>query len=82
MSRERSNKRQLEKARLDKAADKRAKRHDRSQAESDVGEVAVEPQEVVLAELATLHQRFSDGLMSFDDFEAARDELVDRVHID
>lgn len=39
-------------------------------------------QAVVLAQLADLHAAFDDGRISFDDFEARRQELTSQLRVD
>jgi hypothetical protein len=38
-------------------------------------------QAIVLAELAELHERFDAGLITFDDFELAKQELTDQLDV-
>ena len=40
------------------------------------------PQDELLASLAKLHQRFADGGMALEDFEAARDDIAGRLRVD
>jgi hypothetical protein len=76
----RSSKRQLEKARQEKAAMKREKRLSKGQGD-DVAADGDEPvrgvsQDQVLADLAALHASFADEAISFDDFEERKGELL------
>lgn len=84
----RGQKRQLEKARQERAAAKRERRHGRgdqgdgpSSDDPDVPAAAVD-QDAVLAQLADLHHRFADGQVSLDDFEAAKAELLQSLRVD
>lgn len=85
MSKVRAQKRQLEKARQEKQAAKRERRHSR---EGDGAVAATEerpveyPQDAVLADLAELHRRFGDGGMALEEFEDARATLVQRLRVD
>ena len=86
MSNARVQKRQLEKARQEKAAAKRERRQTKGTGEDGTpgedgagGPVSSEAE--VLAALAALHAQYADGQMSLDDFETARTELVDRLHV-
>jgi hypothetical protein len=84
-------KRDREKAKQERAALKRAKRQDAAASadspdaadEADGARVTGPPasQEQVLAQLATLHQRFDDGALDFEDFEAAKNELMSRLNV-
>ena len=38
-------------------------------------------QEAVISQLEKLHERYADGGMSLDDFEAAREELLARLTV-
>ncbi len=89
MSKMRGQKRQLEKARQERAAAKRDRRQGRTAASADDaddadGDVQREhlPQDVVLARLAALHERYADGGLSLDDFEATRAELLAQLQVD
>ena len=85
MANSRSSKRQLEKARQEKAAMKRERRQSRVPGDGVVGEdgeVPVTlPQEQVLASLAALHQAFASGTMSFETFEEEKAELMARLDL-
>ena len=82
MAKARSSKRQLEKARRDKAVAKRERRDIRVSEEP--GEVLTDgmPQDQVLAALAAVHTEYADGGMSLDDFEAAKEDLVRQLTVD
>lgn len=89
MSKMRGQKRQLEKARQERAAAKRDRRQGRGESTgpddaSEATDVAPEalPEDVVLGRLAELHQRYADGGMELDEFEAARAELVAQLRVD
>jgi hypothetical protein len=73
-------KQQREKARRERAAAKWAKRVER-RATAPEPDAPVRDQPTVLAELAALHERFDAGLVSFDDFEAAKQELTDQLDV-
>jgi len=82
MAKARSSKRMLEKARHDKAVAKRERRDLRvTQVADDVGTGGM-PQDEVLAALAAVHERYADGGMSLDDFEAEKEDLVRQLHVD
>jgi hypothetical protein len=84
MSKMSAQKRQLEKARQERAAAKRERRQTRSTesvpAAPTVG--ADIDQDEMLSRLAQLHRRFADGLVSLEDFERDRDDLVQRLRIE
>ena len=84
MSSARSAKRDIEKARQEKAA---AKRERRQGAVATSPDDVVEPQlqrsqEEILAVLATLHERFEEGSLTFSDFEEEKAELMRSLHVD
>ncbi len=81
MSQARFQKQQREKARREKAAAKLVRREERRSGEADAADQPSTPAEQagVLDELAALHSRFSAGTVSFEDFEAAREELTARL---
>ena len=80
-------KRDREKVRQERAALKRARRQGElgspespdEPAEARAGEPA--PQHEVLAALALLHKRFDDGGLDFEEFEAAKSELIGRLDV-
>jgi hypothetical protein len=80
VSQARFQKQQREKARRERAAAKWAKRVERRTAVPEP-EAPVREQATVLEELAALHERFEAGLISFDDFEAAKQQLTDQLDV-
>ena len=85
-------KRDREKAKQERAALKRAKRQsdgvvtDPAESDEDADSAAritgpPASQEQVLAQIAALHQRFDDGALDFEDFEAAKNELMSRLNV-
>ncbi len=81
MSQARFQKQQREKARRERAAAKWAKRLERSNAVAPEPTEPVREQTAVLADLAELHERFDAGLVDFEDFEAAKQQLTDQLDI-
>ena len=83
MSQASFQKQQRERARKEKAALKAARKEERrAEAGSDEDAPTSESDQAkVLESLAALHARFEDGGMTFEDFEAARDELTARLSI-
>lgn len=82
MNQARFQKQQREKARKEKAAAKEARREERRSGDgSDDSPAEAVDQDAVLAELASLHQRFEAGDIEFDDFLEAKDELTARLDI-
>lgn len=84
MGNARSTKRDIERARLEKAAAKRERR----QARAVDGETAPDEigrsgrsEEEVLAALAALHERFARGGVPFADFEADKNDLIGRLDV-
>ena len=73
----------MERARKEKAALKAARKEERrAEAGSDEDAPTSESDQAkVLESLAALHARFEDGGMTFEDFEAARDELTAKLSI-
>jgi hypothetical protein len=74
-------KRDREKARQERQALKRARRlAPREEAEGDApadeNARPPAPQDELLERLAELHQRFADGEVGFEEFEATKDELI------
>lgn len=63
--------------------ERRAERaeHDDEPEESAAAAPAVD-QSKILAQLADLHAAFDDGKISFDDFEARREELTNQLQIE
>lgn len=82
MSQARFQKQQREKARREKAAAKFARKAERRDAKDAEPDAEPAPdQDVVLAELAELHERFEAGAVSFEDFSEARDALVAQLDV-
>ena len=82
MSQPRSNKRHRELARRDKAIAKAARRDERKNEEANAtSDTPVVDQEAVLAQLAALHAKFDDDQIPFEEFEAARQELIERLNV-
>ena len=83
MTSSRSSKRDIEKARQDKAAAKRQRRETGVSVvpEPDRGEVLGRSEVEVLAALAALHERFEQGRMPFSDFEADKSELMRHLQV-
>ena len=81
MSQARFQKQQREKARRERAAAKFAKRLERSSTTAPEPSVPVREQAAVLAELTELHERFDAGLVTFDDFEAAKGRLMEQLDV-
>jgi hypothetical protein len=80
----RSNKRDIERARVEKATAKRERRQARAQIDAAAStEIsgADESQEEVLVALAALHERFAQGALPFPEFEASKDDLFRRLHV-
>lgn len=78
MSRPKSHKRDRERARDERNAAKAARRLERR---DNTEAVSSTVQSEVLAALAELHRRFSDGEIEFDDFDAAKRELTERLDV-
>ena len=83
MSQASFQKQQRERARKEKAALKAARKEERrAEAGADEESPTSESEQAkVLESLAALHARFEDGGMTFEDFEAARDELTAKLSI-
>jgi hypothetical protein len=84
MGNARSTKRDIERARQQKAAAKRERREARTVSDAPAAAVmgVRESQEEILAALAVLHERFERGSVTFDDFEADKTDLMQRLHVD
>jgi hypothetical protein len=84
MSQARFQKRMREKARLDKARAKQARKQDRL-AEAEVAHQGdtppTAPQDAVLEALAALHQRFAADEIDFDEFEQRKHELLAQLDV-
>lgn len=75
-------KRDREKAKQEKQALKRERKlAGPDLSDDDAPTVPARPQDVVLAELAALHQRFDDEQISFDDFEDAKTALLAELQL-
>lgn len=81
MSQARFQKQQREKTRRERAAAKWAKREERANAPAVEPTEPVREQADVLADLAALHERFEAGLVSFDDFEASKEQLTAQLDV-
>ncbi len=81
MSQANFQKQQREKARRERAAAKFAKRVERSnRTDPDPAPPSRDP-EIVLAELAALHERFEAGEIAFEDFEVSKLALTDQLDV-
>jgi hypothetical protein len=82
MSQARFQKQERERARRAKAQAKAARRDERVAARAEGSDASeLPPQEGVLAELAELHRRFDDDEIEFEEFEAAKRELLERLDV-
>jgi hypothetical protein len=82
MSQASFQKQQRERARKEKAALKAARKEERrAEAGTDETPTTATDEAKVLDALAALHARFEAGGMTFEDFEAARDELIARLAV-
>ncbi len=84
MSQASFQKRMREKQRQEKAEAKRQRKVERAaeaQAAADEPAEQVVPQDVILAKLAALHQRFDDDQIDFDEFEERKQELMAELAI-
>lgn len=90
MANPRSAKRDIEKARQLKALHKRERRQAPHGGDENESEASVPAgtrstrigQDELLERLAALHERFADGAISFDAFEAEKSALVDQLEVD
>jgi len=82
-SRSTFGKRDREMAKVAKANAKRARREARSEAPPDEPVVDSEGANAdqLVIQLRELHDAFEDKQMSFEDFDAARTDLVDRIAV-
>jgi hypothetical protein len=81
MSQQRSNKRQLEQARQERAARKKQRRLDRAA----VQPATIEPladQPSTLDALTRLHESYEAGSIDFDEFESAKQDLIAQLRVD
>jgi len=86
MSQARFQKRMREKARLDKARAKQARKQDRvAEAETAAADQREEspaaPEPEVLDQLAVLHQQFDADEIDFDEFEQRKQELLAQLDV-
>lgn len=79
-----AGKRQREKARMEKAQAKAARRLERSADTPDPEPDQLPPvdEEALLAELAEIHTRFEDGDLDYDDFAAAKEDVTRRLRVE
>ena len=85
MSQARFQKRMREKAKQEKQAAKRERKAERAEAaeadDDDTPTSDAPPQETVLEQLATLHARFADDAIGFDEFEERKQELLAQLEV-
>ena len=82
MSQASFQKQQRERARKERAAAKQARKEERrADAGADEAPTTESEQARVLDALAALHARFEAGGMTFEEFEAAKDELMARLSV-
>jgi hypothetical protein len=81
VSQARFQKQQREKTQRERAAAKWAKRMDRTNTPPAEPAGPVRDQADVLADLAALHARFDAGDLSFDDFEAGKQQLIEQLDV-
>ena len=81
MSQARFQKQQREKARRERAAAKWARRAERTAEEAPVPAAPTRDQPTVLAELAALHESFDAGEVDFEEFEIAKQRLVEDLDV-
>jgi hypothetical protein len=63
--------------------ERRAERAEQGDDTDDgAGNTSEADQATVLAQLADLHAAFDDGKITFDDFEARREELTSKLRVD
>ena len=63
--------------------ERRAERAEQGDDHDDgAGNTSEADQATVLAQLADLHAAFDDGKITFDDFEARREELTSKLRVD
>jgi hypothetical protein len=63
--------------------ERRAERAEQGEDSDDgAGHTSEADQATVLAQLADLHAAFDDGKITFDDFEARREELTSKLRVD
>ena len=82
MSRPGLHKRDREKAKRERAAEKAARREDRRNSADPAPEpMSAEAQAVVVAELAELHRRFDADEIAFEEFDEARRALTAQLEV-
>jgi hypothetical protein len=82
MSQARFQKQQRERAKREKAQAKAARKEERAAAQpEEAGAAVLPPQAGVLEDLAELHRRFDDGDIEFEEFEATKRELLERLDV-
>jgi hypothetical protein len=84
MSQARFQKRMREKAKQEKQAAKRERKAERAEAAEAADEQPEPdgpPQATVLEQLATLHERFADDAIDFDEFEERKHELLAQLDV-
>ncbi len=86
MSQARFQKRMREKAKQEKQAAKRERKAERAEAAEaaeaeDTPAADTPPQETVLEQLATLHAKFADDAIGFDEFEERKQELLAQLEV-
>lgn len=84
MSQARFQKRMREKAKQEKQAAKRERKAERAEAAEATDDETVPdapPEATVLEQLATLHARFADDAIGFDEFEERKQELLAQLDV-
>lgn len=82
MSRPGLHKRDREKAKRERAAEKAARREDRrSSTDTTAAPMSADEQAAVVAQLAELHRRFEAEEITFDDFDEARRTLTAQLEV-
>jgi hypothetical protein len=85
MGNARSPKRDIERARLEKAAAKRERRQARASVDPAPTAEPIgtsESQDEVLAALAALYESFAQGSLPFAEFEAEKSDLTGRLRVE
>ena len=82
MANPRSSKWHLERARQERAAEKRERKKARAEAETPDVVADDASQEELLDELARLHEEYSGGSLTLDDFEERKAELTSRLRVE
>lgn len=82
MSQARFQKMQREKDRREKNQAKQARKEERRNAPvEEAPATTADEQAKLLAQLATLHERFEAGGMDFDEFTEAKEQLMERLDV-